>query len=114
MKIRNIQTATILAILLCAPLVPAEDTIVTIEVQAGDYLRQHTPVFLRLPAEVGDDRQLVMQRVEDRKRIGIQRIVSDKPMIAWMIEKPLGAGLSRKYKLLAVDRLAAVETVESV
>jgi hypothetical protein len=105
MVVQKIIPATLLGIVLLSSFTAAEDTIVMIEVQAGDYLREHTPVFLRLPAEVADDRRLVMQRVEDRKRIGIQRIVSDKPMIAWMIEKPLGAGLSRKYKLLTVDRV---------
>mgnify|MGYP001052692723 CR=1 FL=1 len=104
MKIRNIHTATILTLLLFSPFVEAKDTIVAIEVQAGDYLRQNTPVFLQLPSEVADDRQLVMQRVEDRKRIGLQRIAGDHPSVAWMIEKPLAAGVSRKYRLIAVDR----------
>ncbi len=105
MKFRNIHALTILTILLLSPFVQAEDTIVTIEVQAGDHLRQHTPVFLQLPSEVADDRRLVMQRVEDGKRVGIQKIAGDRPMITWMIEKPLTVGLSRTYRLLAVDRV---------
>ena len=76
MKIRSIHTLTILSTLLFSPFVQAEDTIVTIEVRAGDHLRQHTPVFLQLPSEVLNDRRLVMQRVEDRTRIGIQKFES--------------------------------------
>jgi len=105
MVIQKLVPATLLALLLLAPVARAEDTIVMIEVQASEYLREHTPVFLQLPAEVADDRRLVMQRVKDRKRIGIQKIDGDQPVIIWMIEKPLAVGLSRKYKLLAVDRV---------
>jgi hypothetical protein len=83
----------------------AEDTIVELEVQAGEFAREHTPVFLQLPDEVTDDRTLVMQRVEDKRRVGVQRVPGDKPTIAWMIEKPLPAGVSRKYRLIALDRL---------
>ncbi len=107
MAIQKILSTTLPVILLLTSVTAAEETVVMIEVQAGDHLREHTPVFLQLPAEVADDRQLVMQRVEDRTRIGIQKFEGDTPMIAWMIEKPLGVGLSRKYKLLAVDRVVA-------
>jgi len=105
MSIHKFLSTTLPAILLFTSATAAEETAIMIEVQAGDHLRHHTPVFLRLPDDMADGRQLVMQRVEDRTRIGIQRIQGDTPMIAWMIEKRLGAGLSRKYKLLAVDRM---------
>jgi hypothetical protein len=101
---RRLFPALLLPAMLLASSLWAEDTIIEIEVQAGKFNREQTPVILRLPGEVADDRQLVMQRVEDRKRIGLQRIAGDHPSVAWMIEKPLAAGLSRKYRLIAVDR----------
>ena len=99
---RRLFPALLLPAMLLACSLRAEDTIIEIEVQAGKFNREQTPVILRLPGEVADDRQLVMQRVEDRKRIGLQRIAGDHPSVAWMIEKPLAAGVSRKYSLIAV------------
>ncbi len=94
----------ILALIAALPLSADERTrTYTVELRAGKHDRLESPVALDLPDELSRHRHFRLTRTGDGKRIATQLRTTEPPQLAWLIDAPLKAGQSRRYRLEALD-----------
>ena len=74
-------------------------TEVVVEVASGEQGRGGTPVFFRLPDGLRKYSAYSLVRIDDGRTINVQRLPSDPPSVAWLIDKTLPAGRTRRYRL---------------
>jgi hypothetical protein len=85
---------------LASPLSAAEP--VTIEVRAGAHDRRETPVRAILPADLKPGESWRLVRAGDGKEIAVQLLpaaAGEPAAILWILDEPLAAGQSRRYRL---------------
>lgn len=80
---------------------------IRIMVLAGGHARQNCPVELALPDDLKNAKAFSLTRESDGKQVPVQRFGAKKnPRLIWMIDTPLVAGESRKYRLTKLDNSA--------
>ncbi len=77
----------------------AEPTRLTLELSAGDFDRDRTPVMFPLPESVVERSTLILQQAGKDRVIPTQVINGESPALVWMLEEPLAAGATRRYRL---------------
>ena len=72
----------------------------TLEVDAGRYLRKNTPVSIGLPAEYNETWNFQLTRLDNNTIVPIQRTTSlSNVQLFWILQETLKAGEVRRYKL---------------
>lgn len=72
----------------------------TIEVAAGEYERQNTPVFFPLPETWRDEQRLTLKRADTGELVDAQVESGLSPRLVWLIRDVLKAGQTRRYTLM--------------
>jgi hypothetical protein len=74
---------------------------VVIEVAAGEYPRQQTPVIFELPGPLAAARAMTLTELETGRRVAAQLLKGPgtAPSLAWIVREPLPAGSTRRYRL---------------
>ena len=70
-----------------------------IEVAAGEYDRQNSPVFFQLPESWRDERDFTLERIDTGELIDTQIEVGVSSRLVWLIRDMLKAGQTRRYRL---------------
>jgi len=71
----------------------------TIEVAAGEYERQNTPVFFPLPGTWRDEQRLMLKRADTGELVDAQVESGPSPRLVWLIRDVLKGGQTRRYTL---------------
>ncbi len=71
----------------------------TLELSAGDFDRDRTPVMFELPEALRDIKTFSLKRTEGGNIIPAQQVDGDPPSLVWMLDEPLPAGATRRYLL---------------
>jgi hypothetical protein len=77
----------------------AEPQAVVLEVQAGPHPRHAAPVVCPVPESLRQVRNLRMESLESHESIAMQVIEGDPPRLAFLLERELPAGVTRRYRL---------------
>lgn len=73
----------------------------SVEVAAGKHDRQQTPLSLQIPAQLQDAQQFMLMRADTGAEVPIQKQAGDEPQLVWLLDEPLPAGETRRYRLAA-------------
>src|SRR5262249_52711942 len=79
-------------------LIAAQGPGVTVEVSAGPHDRGDVPVYLELPDGLKSTRYLKLERADTGATVPVQ-VVGDPPRACWVLDGPLAAGSTRRYRL---------------
>src|SRR5262245_31317715 len=82
----------------------SEPESIELELEAGPHVRYNTLVQVILPATLRQAGSLSLERSADHKPVPVQRIEGTVEGVAWFLEEPLAAGLSRRYRLSKAAR----------
>jgi len=93
---------------------PPAETNVLIEVAAGEFKRESTPLVLALPKSLRKENVFTLRRSEGGDAIPIQIVAGDSPQLMWMLEAPLAAGQTRRYRLTCPKKAENSEEPTSV
>jgi len=102
-KAVSLMVFGMLASSLCESFVVAADEAVTIELPAAKFHRQGVPAFVELPQSLQKKSAYVLTRVDDGKQLAVQRDDSPGARLVWIVDEPIPAGKSRRYRLTAAE-----------
>jgi len=76
-----------------------------VEVDAGAFGRDKTPICVRLPETLADAAHLRLTRLDSHAQVPVQRVREDSQLKAlWILDEPLPAGQRRRYRLEATNQ----------
>jgi hypothetical protein len=78
-----------------------------LEIDAGEFDRAGVPICCPLPGETGDWQVCSLAVEKTGKSVPCQVVKESKPRLVFMLEEPLLAGKSRRYRLRKEDRARA-------
>jgi hypothetical protein len=84
---------------------------VVVEVTAGSYEREGTPLSVELPASLHDARSVALTQIDGGAEVPVQVDRSGTPRAVWILPRKLAAGQVERYRLTPADRQAAGEAV---
>lgn len=92
---------TVIASILLLPIgAGAAEKKTVLEVSAGEHDRKDTPVLFHFPeSPAGRGEEFALVREEDGAAVAVQRFGKQGTGFAWLLEKPLPAGETRRYVL---------------
>jgi len=90
-----------LVIALLATTVPVRAESV-VEIAAGRHDRADMPIVVPLPESLRGAKGLAMTCLENGKSVDAQILLGNEPSAVWMLEQPLRAGATRRYRLAEV------------
>ncbi len=76
-----------------------DDGAVHVELSTGEKARGTAPVFLDLPDRLRGARFLKLERSDDGAVVPAQVLPGDPPQVVWVLEAPLPAAATRRYRL---------------
>ena len=100
-----------IVLLLAVPSVAADPEPIVFEVEAGPYARRDTPVIVPLPEAMRDASRFALEDLDSHKAVPVQKVahqVIGQSGVAWILRDPLPAGTTRRYRLTANTRHAAI------
>ena len=93
-------TLFLVCVLLAQSTLAARPPSVTVEVDAGRYLRKNTPVSVALPGEYVDVWNFQLTRLDNNATVAIQRTPARSNVrLVWILQETLKAGDVRRYRL---------------
>jgi methane monooxygenase PmoA-like len=99
MSAKKCLPALLLFLMPSRPAVCANE--VTIEVEAGAYDRQGTPVFWELPQALRAQKAFLLTQLDTNQPVDVQVEAGAPPRLVWIIRETLKAGQTRRYRLTA-------------
>ena len=83
----------------------AAAAVVELELAAGDHDRDQTPIQFVVPESLARFEDLKLTRVTDGASVPVQRhLKGKKPKAAWILQRPLKAGATRRYRLEGLEQ----------
>jgi hypothetical protein len=74
---------------------------IVVELAAGPHDRADTPIVYRLPSSLGSAASFTLTRLQDHRPVPVQVVPSTPRAVAWILDEPLAAGATRRYRLEA-------------
>lgn len=78
------------------------------------FARENVPVSFKLPDRLNDVQTLALERNEDGVQVAVQRDPTHPGRVIWMLEAPLAAGQSRRYRLRTGSAKSTAPNVNNV
>lgn len=78
---------------------------VELELTAGDYDRDQTPITFLLPKKLAEFQHFKLVRAADKQEIAAQRYPGKTAKIGWVLARPLDKGETRQYRLTAQEQV---------
>ncbi len=103
MRLQHSLPFVIICLLFLNAQVKAADGLL-LELQAGEVDRTETPIYLTLPKALRSAKGFSLTCEATGQEVPVQKVADTHPRIVWMLEKPLKAGQSRRYRLRANDQ----------
>lgn len=102
---RGLSACGLLAVLVS--LAAADPAPVVLELRAGEHERRESPIIVPLPEGWNATKAVKLVSVDDQQEVPAQRVDQPKPALVWILEKPLAAGSTRRYRLEAMPASSA-------